>query len=327
MSQVMFSIIVPCYNVSDYIDECMESIINQTYQNYEVILIDDGSTDNTYNKCIEWGQKNSRTIVIKRKNGGLSAARNSGIEKAKGKYLIFVDGDDTIHSDSLSKIAAVIKNDTEVVITRLIKAYPDKQIVKGNGIENKVNRDVDKEEAIRWIMKESGSAWPAPQYVVSLDMINKYHLRFKEGYLHEDVDWTTKLACIAERYVFCDFPWYYHRMQRAGSITTVVKTKRIYDVIDIVDSFINGDNKAFIEQLHENEREKIVYRLVASVYSILSCYKYLATKEEKKCVANVINENKNIFRYTKRFSQKIFYYALNCIGADVALNTLAMLKR
>ena len=96
MSNVMLSIIVPVYNVEKYIGKCIESIVNQTYKDLEIILVDDGSTDNSGKICDEWARKDKRIKVIHKKNGGLSDARNAGLDICTGDYIGFVDSDDYI---------------------------------------------------------------------------------------------------------------------------------------------------------------------------------------------------------------------------------------
>ena len=92
----IISIIVPVYNVNDYIDRCLDSLVNQTYKNIEIILIDDGSTDGSSLKCDEWAKKDNRIVVKHKTNGGVSSARNVGIDIAKGKYMLFFDSDDWV---------------------------------------------------------------------------------------------------------------------------------------------------------------------------------------------------------------------------------------
>ena len=92
----LISVIVPVYNTKDYLDRCVQSIINQTYHNIEIILVDDGSTDDSGKKCDSWASKDNRIHVIHQKNAGVSAARNAGIEFAHGEYIGFVDSDDVL---------------------------------------------------------------------------------------------------------------------------------------------------------------------------------------------------------------------------------------
>lgn len=108
---------MPVYNVELYLDKCVESIVNQTYKNLEIILVDDGSPDKCAIICDKWAQKDERIKVIHKKNGGLSDARNIGIELAKGEYIAFVDSDDYLEADMYEKLfSAMIKNDADIAM-------------------------------------------------------------------------------------------------------------------------------------------------------------------------------------------------------------------
>ena len=113
--QDLISVIVPVYNVENYLKRCLDSIINQTYQNIEIILIDDGSTDNSGNLCEDYKKIDNRIKVVHKTNGGLSDARNTGIKKAKGKYITFVDSDDYVEYDYVEYLYNLIKKyDTNI---------------------------------------------------------------------------------------------------------------------------------------------------------------------------------------------------------------------
>ena len=114
--ETIISVIVPVYKVEEYLDECVRSIIEQTYQNLEIILVDDGSPDSCPKKCDKWAEKDRRIRVIHKSNGGLSSARNAGIDIASGDYLSFVDSDDFIEKDMLrTMLLAAMDNEAEVV--------------------------------------------------------------------------------------------------------------------------------------------------------------------------------------------------------------------
>ena len=100
----LISVIVPIYKVQDYLKECIESIINQTYSDIEVILVDDGSPDRCPQMCDEWAKRDSRIRVVHKKNGGLSSARNAGLDVAKGEYISFVDSDDFVEETMLEEL-------------------------------------------------------------------------------------------------------------------------------------------------------------------------------------------------------------------------------
>ena len=111
MEKFELSIIIPCYNVEKYIDECINSVLEQDVNSYEILLINDGSTDNTLN-ILESYRKNSKIKVINQQNGGLSKARNIGLLNAKGEYILFLDSDDFIEKKSLNKILEFIKKNS-----------------------------------------------------------------------------------------------------------------------------------------------------------------------------------------------------------------------
>ena len=104
MSSPLVSIIVPVYNVEAYLSRCLESIAAQTFRDFECILVDDGSTDSSPALCDEWAQRDPRFRVLHQKNGGISAARNSGMDAAQGQYLVFSDDDDTLHPVSYTHL-------------------------------------------------------------------------------------------------------------------------------------------------------------------------------------------------------------------------------
>ncbi|REC80206.1 glycosyltransferase family 2 protein [Chryseobacterium elymi] len=103
MNNTLISVVVPCYNQAAYLDECLQSVLDQTHQNWECIIVNDGSTDHTEETAIKWTQKDNRFIYTYKKNGGLSSARNTGLKKASGGYIQFLDSDDTIHPEKFSK--------------------------------------------------------------------------------------------------------------------------------------------------------------------------------------------------------------------------------
>ena len=124
-NSVLYSVIVPIYKVEDYLSNCIESILNQSYEDFELLLIDDGSPDNCPNICEEYAKKDKRIRVIHKENGGLVSARNTGIKEAKGKYICYVDGDDTIHKDLLKDIydKSIKDGNPDMIIFGIVKNF------------------------------------------------------------------------------------------------------------------------------------------------------------------------------------------------------------
>ncbi|MBQ9780417.1 MAG: glycosyltransferase family 2 protein [Clostridia bacterium] len=122
----LVSVVIPIYNVEQYLDKCVESVVGQTYKNLEIILVDDGSPDTCPQKCDEWAAKDSRISVIHKKNGGLGFARNSGIDRASGEYITFVDSDDYLTVDAIeTMLSRIEKEQSDLVVGQFVKVYPD----------------------------------------------------------------------------------------------------------------------------------------------------------------------------------------------------------
>ena len=120
------SIIVPVYNVEKYLDECVKSILAQTYSNIEIVLVDDGSKDTSGSMCDEYKKQDNRIVVVHKENGGLSSARNAGMENASGDYYIFVDSDDTISPDMVEEMVKKAKEHDAKIVSSLISEEQDK---------------------------------------------------------------------------------------------------------------------------------------------------------------------------------------------------------
>ena len=125
-SKILVSIIVPIYNIEKYLERCIESLIKQTHKNIEIWLIDDGSTDNSRKICDEWMDNDSRINVIHKKNGGVSSARNVGLNNCKGEYVVFVDADDYVKENYIEVLLnSAVENNCEMAIVNFIEKYSD----------------------------------------------------------------------------------------------------------------------------------------------------------------------------------------------------------
>lgn len=232
-----FSVIVPVYNVEQYLHYCVNSILKQNYKKFEIILVNDGSQDNCPRICDEYAEQDKRIKVIHKENGGLSDARNAGLSEAAGDYLLFVDSDDLIEQNSLSEIARTIENNNfpDVVFLEATKFYANGRTeTMGDGyihemIDGKSYSDVLK--FIETMPKFPGSACTK---AVKKEMIDD-RLKFQVGILSEDDEWSIRLFGIARSFAYCDKPYYLYRQQREGSITHSVSEKAIKSLIEIIE--------------------------------------------------------------------------------------------
>lgn len=149
MDNACVSVVIPIYNVEKYLDRCVDSVVNQSYPNLEILLVDDGSPDRCPEMCDAWAEKDSRIKVIHKKNAGLGMARNTGIEHATGDYICFFDSDDYVHEETIEKaLNAMTGNDVEIVIFGMSRIsaqgtlitnvipVPDKTVYRGNEVQD-----------------------------------------------------------------------------------------------------------------------------------------------------------------------------------------------
>lgn len=321
-----FSVIVPVYNVERYLKQCIESILNQSFQNYEILLINDGSTDRSGLICDEYALKYSQIRVIHKVNSGLSDTRNLGVKKATSQYIIFIDSDDYIELDTFEKFNNKLEkyDNPDVLISQIKKVYGESEIryLDYKLIGELINKS-EKGDIIEWIFKKSDNTWPSVRYIVKRDLIDKYNLKFSSGYLHEDIDWTAQLFFYAETFTYSDFYWYNHRMEREGSITTSKTIQNILDTIKLVEININDDR---YKDMETTLKEIIFERLVKSVFYSLNSYKFY-DEDEKKIVAKVLYNKQEIFKYTKLLHHKVFIYFSKIFGFEKGLDILNLIHK
>lgn len=230
----LVSIIVPIYNAEVYLKCCIESLLHQTYRNIEIILVNDGSTDNSMKICLEYKGIDPRIVVLDKSNGGLSDARNCGIDISKGDYLLFVDSDDFIHPQMTEGLVNVSESfGADISICRFSKiAYGEKityPIYKTEDITGTA-KVYTKEQAINELF--DGSNYLA--FTVAWNKLYKKdifkQIRYPYGRIHEDEAVAYKLFLQANRIVFTDTVLYYY-VQREGSIMGAPFTEKRFDFV------------------------------------------------------------------------------------------------
>jgi glycosyltransferase involved in cell wall biosynthesis len=232
MEEHKISLIIPVYNVEKYINQCLDSVINQTYTNIQIILVDDGSTDGCPRICDEYKEKDTRIEVIHKKNGGLADARNAGLRIATGDYIGYVDSDDYIHPKMYEiLIKSCIENKSEISMCRF-------QIFENTATEHdyaQINtKTFTSDEILSAYINENTEELITPSVWCKLfkkEIVEE--LKFPTGKLCEDIVYTTKAFRKADKIMYLDAELYYYR-QRMGSIMNdnSVLVKRIQQEIE-----------------------------------------------------------------------------------------------
>ena len=219
------SVIIPIYNVEQYLNQCIESVVTQDYRNLEIILVDDGSKDKCPEMCDHWAEQDERIIVIHKPNGGLSDARNAGLRKACGQYISFIDSDDWVDSSFLQRLYdSIITNNSDIAecSVELFDESGTLRIREAHA-ENTV---IDKISALRHLISENGiyqTVWNKLYKTEAID-----NLYFEVGKYHEDEYWTYKVLDRINKISIVSEALYYYR-QRQNSIMGMKYTKSRLD--------------------------------------------------------------------------------------------------
>ena len=243
MEESLISIIVPVYNVESYLKKCVDSIINQTYQKIEVILVDDGSSDGCAQICDEYQDIDNRVRVLHKKNGGLSSARNAGIGIATGEYLGFVDSDDYIANDMFEVLINNIKqNDADMAVCGVFECF--------EGTSPKIDErhlyyEVNKETALNLIFDGRDASVSACRKLYKKALFDD--IRFPEGKISEDAFVIVDILRKCNKVVITTDQYYYY-IRRTGSITTEKPSDKMFDAIEAYERNLDLIKKYFPSQ-------------------------------------------------------------------------------
>ena len=231
-SDKLISIIVPVYNVENYLKKCVYSILNQSYKNLEVILVNDGSTDNSGKICDELSREDSRIKVYHKDNGGLSDARNYGVAKANGEYVGFVDSDDYIDQYMYENLyKAIRKYNTQIAECGITRVYKNNKL-RPHYDGEEYSLVVDREGYLKEYLENRKVYGAAVCKLLSIDLAKV--LKFPDGKVYEDVFYTLELLKKVDKYTLSSGNYYYYYI-RGNSITTKTFSSRDMDYIEIID--------------------------------------------------------------------------------------------
>ena len=280
MNSVTISIVVPVYQVRSYLARCLDSILHQTYRNFEVIMVDDGSTDGSSEICDAYASEYDNFKVIHKPNGGLSSARNAGIDEATGQYIMFVDSDDVIHHQTVElEIALLEKNSADALICPLKRFENDSEIDASKEIvlvDNAVI--VSGEEAERGFFNNPN----ASKYVSSCGKVYRRELfddiRFPEGRLFEDEFTTYRIYYKCKKIVVIDTPFYYYYINNSG-ITQNLNLNKRFDEYDAQEGRISFFREKGNGELYHLA---LIEFLRTAQWDLINCQKKEQTFDENR---------------------------------------------
>ena len=292
----MISIIVPVYNAKDYLRRCLDSILAQTYTDWEALLIDDGSTDESGNICDEYAIKDKRFKVFHRENKGVSAVRNAGLANASGEYISFIDSDDFVHEGMLAKQYQMLKeNDADLAITGYDFAYDDtlnQATVKGE------LQILNSEGAIKKILDNQQFCSPWTK-LYKKKLFN--NVNYPEGEIYEDLMTAFEIFMAADKIVYQDIP-FYNYFQACVSIT---RSDFSYSKLDEVKAlkkqyeFVN----AKFPELADEARYKYVNNVFGHIINLVTKDDEIG-QEKYKEFTKVLKDNYSFYKKNTKLSKK-----------------------
>ena len=295
MNNDLISIIVPVYNVEKYIARCIETIIQQSYKNIEILLIDDGSTDESGKICDDFGKKYNNISVVHQRNQGLSKTRNVGIEMAKGKYIGFVDSDDYIERDMYEILYKnMVKYDADISVCDYIEITGNMKNVKKTNTNFETIIYDNLETKIKELLTEETLNNYAWNKLYNRELFNK--IRFKENIKFEDVDIMYKLFYRANKIVYTSYVGYNY-VQRYDSIMKTIDNNAIENLMDAT-----NERYFFVEKNTKNLKR---YNISRRIYTIYRYHALLARKND------INNYNSIKFKNEYKFFRDNYIYAKN----------------
>ena len=247
MENALISIIVPVYNVQLYIKKCLDSLCNQTYNNIEIIIVNDGSTDESEKIILENFHDNEKIKYYKKENGGLSSARNYGIRISKGKYLAFVDSDDYVNKDFIKDLYyAIEKTKSEIAICNMEYVYSDGTIKKRTPKITK-SEVISSQEALKYLFVGEKYKFHAQNKMYLASIFKQNDIFYPEGKIYEDVFTTYKVLGEAKKVALVNKTLYYYLQSRPGSILATKFNDKRFDILEALDEIkkyinVNGMN-------------------------------------------------------------------------------------
>ncbi len=316
-----FSVILPVYKVENYLCPCVDSILNQTYKDFEVILVDDGSPDKSPQICDDYARKDARVKVMHKTNGGQADARNVGLEAAQGDYICYIDSDDFLANDCvLQLLADKTVNNPDIVHYRFKEWFEsDGHIADCRFDYNVPTEDRSLAEIYCDLVDKDAyynSAWSK---IIRRSLLIDNNIRFEKGIVGEDNEWYYHVVMVANSLVLVDDSLYVYR-RRQGSTTTTTTRKNLLDQLYVLDKWTK-----LLNEKPNDDRSQVVWGSLAKQYcSALIIYAGLTNVSD---LFPRLKENKYLLNYSKTKRVETFRIIAKIVGLRGLILGLKIVKK
>ena len=316
-----FSVIVPAYNVQDYIVSCIDSILKQSFKDYEIVLVNDGSTDATFEHCEELSEKNGCIKLVNKENGGLSSARNAGINKAEGDYLLFLDADDFWRDDDfLENLNCIIETNSPDTIIFPYSYYYGKDRIKEYQFNlSEISSSSNNFSDNLYSLIDNGIWYPsACNKCIRRGIVAINNISFPLNMTSEDVKWCFEISKHIASYYIYNHGVYMYRQNREGSISYKLKMKNLEDLFLNIENVLSGSKKI----------RDADYLYLSHYY--LEVIPYVMPFLKNPDVKRMLSKYKWLSKYsknTRNSKKRIIYFCLTYMGFRLSSLLLSILVK
>ena len=313
-SPTRLSVVLPVYNVSPWVEKCLDSIFQQTHPAYEVIAVDDGSTDLSHDILTQYASIHPELHIIRQKNSGLSVARNSGLDYATGTHLIFIDSDDFIEPTMFEKLLDMAIDDgLDMALCNGWFHFEDR---KSDKLINSLpsTSPMEGKEYLKQLLSNKSIFHAVWMHLYRIDFIRSHNFHFIAGQVHEDVIWTNEALLEAQRVRYIDEPLYYYRIrqQRSGddkkrrSINytipcSITNTTRL---LELANNNINDNELIYLMQWQGVDSGFSVFHLIEKITSKKERLRYI-NKIWNDGFFRLMWKNANSFKHKRKITRLI----------------------
>lgn len=318
---MLISIVINGYNTRDYIRQCVDSALNQDFDDYEIVIVDDGSTDDSAQIGKELAAKYDKVKSYSKLNGGLADARNFGLERASGEYILYVDGDDYIEPNSISRIwkKCVEQGKPDIVFLQALRLYEDGSAKKYDTHMDYTELSRNSEDALIYISERDMYPAGAWRKLIRRKFLNDNGIRFKKGQSPEDYEWSIQTFLKAQTFGCCNSKYYYYRQKRKGSISNTPSENSVATLFQIIEHWIalsDGGEYSPNVSLCIKRFAAYIYRNV--LWSVSPYYETYGNKAE---------EYKYLLTYRNSRDIRLIRMASNVFGIKGAVKMLDLYRR
>ena len=316
MDMPRFSVIVPVYNVEDYLEQCVQSVVSQTFRDWELVLVDDGSPDKCPKMCDEFAALDCRIKVVHKQNGGQSSARNAGLDACSGEYVLFLDSDDFYNSDKALEVfdKAIRENDAQVLIFGCtdFNMNTGKTIVSRTGYDLELIAENDTQKTLHYLLSSKMIPGGPTIFCFARHIVTDNGISFKTGIQDEDYDFVLSVFTSCKSISAVNDPFYSYRQGRANSITGSSSIKMIYGIEYTVNKWLKETEKIGSEMIRKD-----VLNYLAFIYSTGYVVCGRMDRKTRKEALRIMKGLKSVFKYAYWRKTRIASLGVRLLGGEL----------